>query len=176
MKTFVLEIWEDSFALVTYYTVRWDEAEESETDKFIRRYKNDVINREHFTEIFLLLEELGKRKGAKKEYFQRYVNEATELPPKMKIQIEGIEVRFFENVFRLFCTRINDNIVVLFNGGVKSSQATQDSPELSSFRDANYFAKRIWEEINDEYGTIIIDEARQKLLNQDGSDEELLIY
>lgn len=174
MKIFVLEIWEDTFSLVTYYTVRWDEAKESETEKFFRRFMSDMTHREHFNEIVALLKDLGTRKGAKKRYFERYADEASELPPKQKIEVDGIEINYFENVLRLFCTRINDNVVVLFNGGVKSSQATQDSPDLASkLREAKYFAKKIWAEIHDDM--IIVDEARQRLINHNGS-EELIIY
>jgi hypothetical protein len=175
VNIFALEIWEDTFSLVTYYTVRWDSDELSETDKFINQYQNDKYRFEHFTEVFLLLEEMGERKGAKKEYFRRHADEASELPPKYPMEIEGEEIRFNENEFRLFCTRINENIVILFNGGVKSSQATQDSPDLASkFRESKNFAKKIWAEIHDEM--LIIDEARHRLINENGSEEELLIH
>jgi hypothetical protein len=174
VKTFVLEIWDDEFRLVTYYTVRWDEAEESETEKFFRRFLTDTTHREHFGEIVALLEELGEVKGARQRFFERYADEASELPPKQRIEVDGIEINYRDNMLRLFCTRINDNIVVLFNGGVKSSQATQDSPDLEpKFRDAKEFAKRIWKEIQDEM--IVVDDARHKLVTHNGS-EELIIY
>lgn len=175
MKTFVLEIWEDSFTLVTYYTVRWDEAAESETEKFFRRFMADSVHREHFNEIVELLKDLGERKGAKTKYFSRHADEASELPPKLTTEVNGIEINYFDNLLRLFCTRINDNIVVLFNGGVKSSQATQDSPDLvAKFRDAKFFAKKIWAEILDE--TIIVDGARHRLANYNNSEGEIIIH
>jgi len=37
VKNFVLEIFDDEFAVVTYYTVRWDENRENETNKFVHR-------------------------------------------------------------------------------------------------------------------------------------------
>ena len=174
MNIFVLETWEDSFSLVTYYTVRWDGEPVCETDKFIRQYTNDESRIEHFREIFLLLQEMGDRKGARKSYFRRHADEASELPTKDRTEINGEEILFYDNEFRLFCTRINDNIVVLFNGGVKSSQATQDSPDLApKFRDAKYFARKIWADIRS--GMIIIDEARHRLSSSDYS-EEIVIY
>lgn len=175
MKTFVLEIWEDSFKLVTYYTVRWDEAEDSETAKFFRRFMADTTHREHFDEIVELLKDIGERKGARQRYFLRHADEASELPPKLIMEVNGIEVRYQDNLLRLFCTRINDNIVILFNGGVKSSQATQDSPDLvSKFRDAKFFAKKIWTQIQDKM--IIVEESRHRLANPDNSEEEIIIY
>lgn len=176
MNSFVVEIWEDSFQLVTYYTVRWDEAEESETDKFFRRFlAADAPHKESFNEILALLEDMGQRKSAKTIYFSRLVDEASELPPKQNIKVNGIEINYRGNSLRLFCTRINDHIVVLFNGGEKSSQATQDSPDLAAkFRDAKDFARKIWAEIHD--GMIIVDEARHCLNPFDGSDSEIVIY
>lgn len=175
MNIFALEIWDDTFPLVTYYTVRWDEAEESETEKFFRRFMADAAHKSHFSEIVALLEVFGAQQGAKQRYFERWADEASELPPKQRIEVDGIEINYFENVLRLFCVRINDNIVILFNGGVKSSQATQDSPDLASkFRDAKHFAKKIWEVIH--AGIVVVDEPRHKLINDNGSEEELLIY
>ncbi len=175
VKTFVLEIWEDTFRLVTYYTVRWDEAEVSETDKFFRRFMADTTHREHFNEIVALLKDFGERKGARQRYFSRYADEASELPPKLKMEVNGIEIRYQDNQIRLFCTRINDNIVILFNGGIKSSQATQDSPDLvSNFRDAKFFAKKIWTQIQDKM--IVVEEAQHRLANHDNSEEEIIIH
>jgi len=52
VKNFVLEIFDDEFERVTYYTVRWDGAEENETiimDEITRRItyfdgsENDIL-------------------------------------------------------------------------------------------------------------------------------------
>lgn len=176
MNSFVVEVWDDSSPLVTYYTVRWDEAEESETDKFFLCFlAEDAPHKESFNEIVALLEDMGQRKSAKAIYFSRLVDEASELPPKQKIKVEGIEINYPGNPLRLFCTRINDHIVILFNGGEKTSQATQDSPDLApKFRDAKNFARKIWAEISDEM--IIVDEARHRLVPYDDSLDEIVIH
>ncbi len=38
MNTFALEIWDDEGSKCTFYSVRWDDAEENETDKFFNKY------------------------------------------------------------------------------------------------------------------------------------------
>jgi hypothetical protein len=175
VNIFALEIWDDTLPLVTYYTVRWDNAMESETEKFFRRFMADDVHKRSFTEIVALLELFGEQRGAKQRYFERWVDEASELPPKQSIEVDGIEINYADNVLRLFCVRINDHIVILFNGGLKSSQATQDSPDLASkFRDSKKFAKKIWDAIHTEM--IIVDEARHKLISDNHYEEELLIY
>jgi hypothetical protein len=43
VNTFVVEEFE-RFPFVTFYTVRWDEAELSETDKFIYKYQSIIVS------------------------------------------------------------------------------------------------------------------------------------
>jgi hypothetical protein len=79
-----------------------------------------------------------------------------------------------QNTLRLYCTRLRDNIVVLFNGGIKSSQKVSDSPDLTTkFRDAQHFAKKIDKAIQEK--DILIDDENGLLLSPNNSDE-LFIY
>lgn len=59
MNTFVVEEFE-RFPLVTFYTVRWDEAELSETDKFIDKYQSVLETQRDFQEILTLIEDIGE--------------------------------------------------------------------------------------------------------------------
>ncbi len=40
MNTFVVELWDDESTLCTFYTVRWDEVSNNETDIFFDKYHN----------------------------------------------------------------------------------------------------------------------------------------
>ena len=42
MNAFALEIFNDEGNACTFYTVRWENAEISETDKFFVKFRNDV--------------------------------------------------------------------------------------------------------------------------------------
>ena len=47
--------------------------------------------------------------------------------------------------------RLSDNIVILFNGVIKTTNKNQDDPQLmSTFRMATTFGRRINEKINDK--------------------------
>lgn len=174
MKNFVLEIYDAEFALVTYYTVRWDEAEENETDKFVLRFAKSDEFRPFYQQIAALLTDIGERKGARKHYFSRHEDAASALPPKGTFEVNGIEIDFYENPLRLYCTRLNDNMVVLFNGGLKTARTAQASEDLAQkFREAQHFAKTIWEAVLDK--TIIIDEENRRIANFDDSDDEILL-
>ncbi|ADB40799.1 hypothetical protein Slin_4821 [Spirosoma linguale DSM 74] len=48
--------------------------------------------------------------------------------------------------FRLYCIRLSDEIVILANGGRKTSQTVQNSPQLMThFRFANRMAQQLME-------------------------------
>jgi hypothetical protein len=173
VNIFALEIFE-TYSMVSYYTVRWEDNNLSETDKFIKKilhqqtaYKTDL------QEILTLIEMIGEERGAKDVYFTRHEDLATALPPPSTLLVRGIEIPFYENKLRLYCIKINENIVILFNGGVKSSQKVQDSPNLlMKFREAQIFARRIWQALNDK--DIIIDSSKHLLKNAYNNDEIIL--
>ncbi len=174
MKNFALEIFDDAFLLVSYYTVRWDESSENETNKFIRRFAMSVEFKQYYDQIAALLSDMGERKGARIHYFSRHENEASALPPKKRFEVDGIEIDFFENPLRLYCVRLNEHLVILFNGGLKSAQTAQESADLSrKFREAQHFARRIWEALQDEM--ILIDETNRRISNFDGTTNEILL-
>lgn len=121
------------FKKVTFYTLRYEESNISETDKFLDRFMNNTDFKEDFDDILNYIEEIGER-GAEAKYF-RFEGKAEALPPKWS-----------QNKLRLYCIRLTDNIVILANGGIKSSQTAQDSKDLSmKFHFANKAAKELTE-------------------------------
>lgn len=174
MKNFVLEIFDDGFPLVVFYTVRWDESIESETNAFIRHFATSTEFKLYYDQLAALLMDMGERKSARWYYFSRHEREATALPPKNRYEIDGIEIDFFNNPLRLYCLRINDHLVILFNGGLKSARTAQDSADLSrKFREAQQFARRIRHAIQEEM--ILIDETSRRITNFDGTTDEIIL-
>jgi len=148
VNSFNFEIFDDDFRYVTFYTVRKEGEEVSETEKFIERFRSDVVHKDDFQQIVTLIEIMGDERGATGDFFTRHEDEASALPPK---KLWFLQVPLRNNKLRLYCCKISEHIVVLFNGGVKSAQTAQESEDLQSkFRDAKYFAQRIWKEIQDE--------------------------
>jgi hypothetical protein len=167
VNTFVVEKFE-RFSLVTFYTVRWDEAELSETDKFISKYQSVIETQRDFQEILALIEDIGAYRGAKDLFFRRHAGKAQELPP-----LTAFEIQYFHNNLRLFCIKINDNIVILFNGGKKTSQTSQDSPALNMpFLEAQTFAAKIFKALHDK--DILVNESTHSLVSAYGDDEILV--
>lgn len=156
MNIFALEIWYDEGSICTFYTVRWvidDDDAASETDSFFDTYAvPDHPLEEKALQLFrLITESIGNRYGATNDFFDRLVNRAQELPPKPKKWIEEIKDLGINFPLRLFCYRVSENIVILFNGGIKESQATQESKSLSmKFYEAQTFVKKIEEALQSE--------------------------
>jgi hypothetical protein len=174
VKNFVLELLDDAFPLVTYYTVRWDGALENETDKFILKFSGSDDYKQYYNQLAALLADMGERKGARIHYFSRHENRASALPPKGTFKVNGIEIHFFENPLRLYCIRLSDQLVILFNDGIKSARTAQESKGLSrKFREAQVFARRIWDALQNKM--ILIDETSHLISNFDRTSDEILL-
>lgn len=132
-----------TFKKVTYYTIRLDNNAYSEMEKFILRFERDSQYQHDLENILALLVILGNEKGAKTRFF-RDESAAQALPPEIKEALRENWVQFIDAGLRLFCLRITDEVVILLNGGIKSSQKTNDSPDLAAkFRTAQQVSKAI---------------------------------
>ncbi len=103
----------------------------------------------------LIREVIGNNHGAQDAFFNRFENRITALPPKGHIKISELELDYLGFPLRLYCLALNEETVILFNGGIKNAQTAQDSKDISmKFYEANEFAKRIIGAINT--GEIIV--------------------
>lgn len=146
-----------TFRKVTFYTVRFERDLEmddmSETDKFFHKFENDLDNTHELDKMTAFLEELGENFGANKALF-RHERRADALPPNKSIMKEYELLDFLETDkyrLRLYCLRLSDSVVILFNGGLKTHNDPEKCDNVSShFKDAQIFAKKISEKLNDK--------------------------
>ena len=174
MSNFVVELWDDEGTKCTFYSVRWDESEVSETDKFFERYESND-NEFHVSAnelLALILDAIGDKYGAIDDFFDRFENRAQALPPKSKrslLEIYEIGLYF---PLRLYCYRINESIVVLFNGGRKNTQTSQESEASMKFNEAQRFSKAIAEGLQEKM--IIISRDKRYLTDFQNNEEIIL--
>lgn len=173
VNIFALEIWDDEGAKCTFYTVRYDDNDLSETDIFFEKYdavkKYTQANQELLS---FIIHAIGEDHGAVDELFNRDENEVKGLPAQGKRTVENITYHFPEFPLRLYALKITNNIVILFNGGIKDGPTNQTSSLHLEWRSACEFAKKIDKAIRD--GSIIVDDKNRKLTNYDGSNEIIL--
>jgi hypothetical protein len=121
------------------------------------------------------LDSIGDDHGAIDILFNRFEQEVVGLPNKGKVNVGGIMFLYPNFPLRLYALRIKNrkDLVVLFNGGIKSAQTNQASKGLNlKWIEACQFARRIEEAIRDK--EIIIDSKNRKLLAANG-DEEIIL-
>jgi len=176
VNIFALEIWDDEANKCTFYTVRWEDVQENETDKFFNKYDAiDEFKKSTQELLSFILDSIGDDHGAIDALFNRFENEVIGLPNKGSVNVSGVVFLYPNFPLRLYALRINNrpDLVVLFNGGVKSAQTNQTRKELHlKWIEACQFAKRIEEALRG--GEIIIDNERRKILS-DGGDEEIFL-
>ena len=146
MNTFVLEVWDDESDRVSFYSVRWEDAELSEMDKFLTRMKSVSAMKRPLQELLhLLVEVIGDTYGASEEFFNRFENYVTALPPVGTVNIGTLQLNYKGSPLRLYCLVLSEEVVVLFNGGIKNSRSVQESADIitTKFYEANEFGKRI---------------------------------
>jgi hypothetical protein len=178
VNIFAVEVWYDEGSVCTLYTVRWlncDNDSPSETDKFFDTYT--AIQHPHKNKAYqlfrLLTESIANRYGATDDFFDRNANKAQELPPIPKHWVEEIKLLGSRYPLRLFCFRVSEKIVILFNGGIKESQTTQNSNSLRiKFYEAQAFAKKIEDAL--QSGLILISQDERYLINFDHTTDIIL--
>jgi hypothetical protein len=97
------------------------------------------------------------------------------LPNKGKVTVGEIVFLFPNFPLRLYALRVNNrpDLVILFNGGVKSAQTNQGSRDLNlKWREACQFAKRIEEAIRNK--EVIVDQKKRRFFSETG-DEEIFL-
>ena len=144
-----------TFEKVRFYTIRFEDETVSETDKFFAAFDDNADMRKELNVLLSFLKQMGDNFGAKADFF-RHEGEAEGLPPKAKIAKKYGLLAFVEYNFRLYCMRLSDNVVVLFNGSLKTTYTNQEDPQLMSiFRMAKTFSRRINENMSDRTFNVI---------------------
>ena len=178
MNTFALEIWYDEGSVCTFYTVRWitdDDDAPSETDRFFDTYAvPEHPLEEKAIQLFrLITESVGNKYGATNDFFDRAESKAQALPPKPKKRVEEIKDLGINFPLRLFCYRVTEQIVILFNGGIKDADSAQESKNLSmKFYEAQTFVKKIEGALHSEM--IVITDDDRYLQSFDRTTEIIL--
>lgn len=174
MNSFVVEIWDDECPMCNLYTVRWDEAKDNETDKFFEKFDAQADYKQSAQQLYsYIIDIIGSEHGTRKEFFNRFENEVVGLPHQGRLEFSEVVFWLPNFPLRLYALKLRDDIVVLFNGGIKDGETNQESSLLGKWRDACAFAKRINEAISD--GLIIINEEEARIENALNIDEEIVI-
>lgn len=169
---FELEIWDDEGAACTLYSVKQEGHELNETDKFFSRFEeeSDPYFESAQELLSLVIDVIGNKYGATDDFINRFKNKGFALPPKPNsyiIEIKDLGINF---PLRLYCYKVNNEILILFNGGIKDKASDQECHDLSfKFQETQRFCQKIIDALND--GIIKINEAERRLEYYNGNTD-----
>lgn len=107
---------------VGMFSICFNGNEESEFDKFLNEFKNNSTYNKDFNVILLALAKIID-KGALERFFR---NEG-----KYKDNVKALAID--SRRLRLYCLRISDKILILGNGGVKTTRTYQEDEKLTGY-------------------------------------------
>ncbi|MDX2429407.1 MAG: hypothetical protein QNK35_00650 [Bacteroides sp.] len=132
-----------TFRKVKYYSILIEGSEKTEFEDFLSRMEEESKYEEDVVNLFTWLKLIGEHEGAKQKFFrpEGTISDAMALPPRASIMKSNV---LLVNSLRLYCQRLNEHVVILFNGGIKTAAKAQDCPNVSAhFKQANRVAKQI---------------------------------
>lgn len=158
----IIEIKGLQLTKVNYYTIWIDGNDNAEFRDFAIRMNLSLKNRNEFQELIVFINKIGNEYGALKRHFHHEAAADALSPP----YLEHIDIESEKNDFglRLYCMRITDSIVILFNGDRKTTKTAQDCSNCAKyFRLAQRLAKAIDYSIREsslsvEYKYLLIEE------------------
>lgn len=107
---------------VSLYSICFNGNAVSEYEDFLIKFKDNSSLNEDFQKILLALEKIIDR-GALERFFR--------IEGKMKDHLSALAID--SRKLRLYCLRISDQIMILGNGGVKTTRTYQEDETLSGY-------------------------------------------
>ena len=121
MRTTIIKTIEQSDK-VGLYSICFDGNDLTEYEKFVKKFMNDATLNEDFRKIFHAINRIVAN-GALERYFR----------PEGRIKDNLTALSIDSKVLRLYCLRISDQILIVGNGGAKTTRTYEESEELSGY-------------------------------------------
>ncbi len=133
----------DEYESANFYTIRFNDEEDSEFDKFFSKFDGIPEYESDFNVIISYLNKIGEQ-GVIDRYFRPEGGRVIALP-------------IYSNKLRLYCFKISECVLLIGNGAHKEVEKVQDSEELSKYvSDLRITGKYLLSRIeSDKYDTCI---------------------
>ena len=107
---------------VCLYSICFDGSNESEYEKFLMEFKDNAKCNKDFNKILLALAKIID-KGVLERFFR--------IEGRMNDNVSALAID--SRSLRLYCLRISDQILILGNGGMKTTRTYQEDPKLLGY-------------------------------------------
>lgn len=108
--------------VVTMYTIQFTGEELSEYEKFVQRFKDSAELKRDYQIIIYALSKIANN-GALERYFR----------PEGRMNDNVCALPVDSGKLRLYCLRITDKILIIGNGGLKTTKTYEESEELLGY-------------------------------------------
>ena len=127
----IIEIKNLQLARVNFYTIWIEDCPDSEFYDFTKRLSLNQKDKNELRELLIFLKEIGNEHGALSRYFHHEAAAHALAVPYLR----HIDIDIENNDFglRLYCLRLSESIVILFNGDRKTTQTAQDCPNCAKY-------------------------------------------
>jgi len=149
------------FQEAEYFSLYYENNDNSVFDIFLEKHIDMQEIEAEFGDLMAWIEKLGNE-GTEARFF-RHEKKADALPPNLKyLDFE------YEKQLRLYCLRLSDRAVILFGGGIKTTDKAQDCKNVAThFYEAQQFCKHLNELIRNKEVYIDI-ETQQLIIDTEG--------
>lgn len=106
----------------TIYTLQFQGENESEFERFYRKFKDDAIYNPDLMRIVAFINKIAQN-GALERLFR----------PEGKMSDHVVALPVISSKLRLYCLRLSDKILILGNGGVKNSRTYNEDDTLKGY-------------------------------------------
>jgi len=147
LKTEILYVPDLQFTRVSYCTVQVNGRPHTEFHDFMIRMGVHEKDRRQRDEINRFIDKIGKFYGAQDQYFKREGWAERLPPPKYHFVDSDGETDFG---LRLYCVRVNEELVILLNGDRKTAQSVKDCPNCKPHYDlANQLSDALYNAVKE---------------------------
>ena len=105
------------------FTICFESESTSEFEKFINKFKDDAVCQRDLQIILLSLQRMLETSGFLERYFRP--------EGKMKDRVCALPIE--SGKLRLYCLRISDYVLIVGNGGRKTTKTYEESEELNGY-------------------------------------------
>lgn len=131
----------------TLYTLQFLDETDNEFEKFVSKFINESEYNEDYLRIAKFIRRILKS-GAQERLFRR----------EGKASDSVVALPTFNSKLRLYCLRLSDKILILGNGGVKTTRTYEEDPNLKGHvLTLQKFENLLRRGVND--GTVILTES-----------------
>lgn len=137
---------------VSFYSISFEMDRKTEFERFLEKFEEESSYNEDYQKILYALS-IILDKGALERYFR----------PEGQMNDRLCALPIESGRIRLYCLRISDEILILGNGGEKSTKTYEEDPRLLGYAlDLQKFDELLKQDIQD--GVVIVEERTLKYI------------